>query len=69
MEDAKTRKRRYSEIAKHCKDCKAYKPRTKQQCKIYQLLLINMADDMVKNESCFLERGVACRGYMWNGKS
>lgn len=62
------KKKRYAEVAKNCKSCKAYRPRTKQQCKIWQLLLIEQQPDMVKNESCFLERGVSCRGYVWNGK-
>lgn len=68
MEDEKARKRRYSEIAKSCKDCKAYRPRTKQQCKIWQLLLHDMEPDMVMNERCFIEQGKACKGFIWNGK-
>ena len=38
-EDTITRKKRYARIADRCKDCKAYRPRTKQQCNIYKLLL------------------------------
>ena len=62
-EDAITRKKRYARIADRCKDCKAYRPRTKQQCNIYKLLLQEMLPDMVRNEKYFLEDGTACKGF------
>lgn len=64
-EDAKTRKQRYAMIAESCKECKAYRPRTRQQCKIYKLLLQEMLPDMVMNEKCFISDGIACKGFTW----
>lgn len=63
-EDERTRKQRYAMIADGCKECKAYRPRTKQQCKIYKLLLQDMSPDMVRNEKCFLEEGRSCKGFI-----
>lgn len=53
----------YSSIADMCKNCISYKPKTKQQCKVYQLLLKNMAADMVRNEKCFIGDDGKCKGY------
>ena len=64
-EDARTRKQRYARIAEGCKECKAYRPRTRQQCKIYKLLLQEMLPDMVSNEKCFIADGIACKGFTW----
>lgn len=64
-EDTIARKKRYARIADRCKDCKAYRPRTKQQCNIYKLLLQEMSPDMVINEKCFLEEGRSCKGFRW----
>lgn len=62
-EDERTRKQRYARIADGCKYCKAYRPRTKQQCNIYKLLLQDMHPDMVKNEKYFIKDGIACKGF------
>lgn len=65
VEDMRTIKQRYARISNSCKECKAYRPRTKQQCKIYKLLLQEMQPDLVKNEKCFIADGIACKGFTW----
>lgn len=50
---------------KQCKDCKAYRPRTKQQCNIWKHLIMDKAPDMVKNLDKFIGKDGMCKGYVW----
>ena len=67
METDAERRRRYDRIADGCKACKNFKPKTRNQCTIYKLLLRQMEPDLVRQERCFIKDGIECKGFTLNG--